>query len=799
MTIRSWGRSVLVMAAAGMLIAAAPSPAPTSFDGAIDEAKAAMFGDPVKARQAALMAEKIATAQRPGADREERIATAEWLQGEAALRANDIAAAKSVIARAIGRLSKSSPPSKLKGDLMMSQGGVHAAEAKVGAALADYQAAHNIFRDIGATRSQSIALATIGTLYATADDGQGALKYFGRALDIYAADPNLAVSIYNNRGFSLKDLGRFDEAANQFAHALKLASEMKSDQLQARIYGNIARLEVARGRLSAAQIAINHGLALVDVGETSGWRPQLNAIAADVALKRGDTAHARVLIERTFAGIPLDKTDASFREAHYTAYEIYRALGDEPHAFAHLQAMKRLDDQVWKLTASTNTALLAARFDSANQEARIATLKADAAARQLAMAQAETRFQRILFGSIGAAALALLGLLAFYLWQSRRARIRLTISNTALERALAAKTEFLATTSHEIRTPLNGILGMTQVMLADGRLDAASRDRVGIVHDAGLTMRALVDDILDVAKMETGNLTVEALPFDLKTMLTDVTRMWAEQARAKGLEFRLELDACPRGITGDTGRMRQMVYNLLSNAVKFTAEGSVIVRVAGANDRLTLAVIDTGIGIAADKHDEIFESFKQADGGTTRQFGGTGLGLAIVRNIATAMDGSVLVDSQAGEGATFTIDLPLVLADIPEPEVAKTGGLLVVDKNPIARAMLKAVLEPRAGTVTFASSCTEATSLLNSDQGLRVLIDEATARAEDDPFAAVAAVASAAGGPVAVLWANLDDDTRIVLENAGADQVIAKPIAGPALASAIYACNTEQTVITQAA
>lgn len=795
MTFNRWPRALASATIAFALVAAAPAQPGKSFDAVIADVRDQMLPDPAKARVLAQEAQQIAERDPAGPDRETKIATTEWLQGEAALRVNDIAHAQTLIERALKRL-KGTSPSKLLGDLKMSWGGVHQAKGEVAAALSDYQEAHNIFRDAGVTRSQALALVAIGALYQGADDNAGALKNFDRALDVYGGDPNLSISIYNNRGFSLKDLGRFSEAQKNFDTALTLARQLKSLGLESQIYRNIARLKTAQGDLRGADAAIAAGRTL---DNDPNARQMFDAVAAEVALRRKDFVTARALIERTFAGVDLTTTDVSAREAHYTAYEIYRADGDQVRALAHLQAMKRLDDQVWKLSASTNTALMAARFDSANQETRIATLKADAAARQLAMAQAETRFQRILFGSIGVAALALLGLLAFYLWQSRRARIRLTISNTALERALAAKTEFLATTSHEIRTPLNGILGMTQVMLADGRLDAASRDRVGIVHDAGLTMRALVDDILDVAKMETGNLTVEALPFDLKKMLTDVTRMWAEQARAKGLGFRLELDDCPRGITGDTGRMRQMVYNLLSNAVKFTSEGSIVVRASGANDRLTLAVIDTGIGIAPDKHDEIFESFKQADGGTTRQFGGTGLGLAIVRNIATAMDGSVLVESRAGEGATFTIDLPLVPADIPEPEVAKTGGLLVVDKNPIARAMLKAVLEPRAGTVTFASSCTEATSLLNSDQSLRVLIDEATARAEDDPFAAVAAVASAASGPVAVLWANLDDDTRIALENAGADQVIAKPIAGPALASAIYACNTEQTVITQAA
>lgn len=758
-----------------------------------------MMTEPSAARRIARSAQSAAQLQGSRETRAENLATAAWLQAEAALRMNDVAGARPLIDNALSLLGSRPKDSKLLGNIRQARAGIDAAEGHVAAALLDYQIAHNIFEKIGEKRSQATALVSLGLLYLGADDHESALKYYKRALEIYSGDLDFSIAVLNNQAASLQDTGRFDEASGKLETALKLTRERGSPLLQARVFGNIARLNIKRKDNDGASRAIEQGLALARTDEAVAWRPELLAIAAEVALQGGQYVRARALVEEAFGKQRLDQTDVGYREAHYTAYEIYRALGEEHLALAHLQAMKRLDDQVWKLTASTNTALMAARFDAANRETEIARLKAEDAARQLAMAEAQTRYQQIIFGGIFLGALSMLALLAYGLWQSRRARIRLSISNAALERALAAKTEFLATTSHEIRTPLNGILGMTQVMLADTRLDASSRDRVGIVHDAGLTMRSLVDDILDVAKMETGNLIVEAVPFDLKLMLEDVTRMWSEQARAKGLEFRLELADCPRGIVGDAGRVRQMVYNLLSNAVKFTAEGSVILRVACGAGRLNLSVIDTGIGIAPEAHEEIFESFKQADGGTTRQFGGTGLGLAIVRNIATAMGGTVVVDSAAGAGATFIVDLPFVAADIAEPEVARGGGLLIVDKNPIARAMLKAVLETRAGTVVFAGSCSEASDLLNRDPTLRVLIDEATARAEEDAITAVASVAAAAHGSVAVLWANLDADTRATLESAGADLVIAKPIAGPALASALYACNTEAAVVTQAA
>ena len=756
-----------------------------------------MLADPRIAERKAHEAELLARARKDASQRT-RIATAIWLRGEALLRQNDADRAAPLIEQALKLLGDDAAASKLKGDLLISRGGVRTATTDVAGALASYQAAHEVFREINEPRSQAIALLSIAALYQEARDHAASLKYYGQALDVYRGDLALALAIYNNRGDALKELKRYDAASAQFGEALKRAQALGSTLLQARIYGNLARLEIERRDYPAAETALTRGLALAANGEAVGWRTQLNAIAADLAFRRGDLARAERLITDSFTGVDTRTTTVNFREAHQTAYNVYSRTGNEKAALVHLQALKRLDDETAKLAASTNTALAAARFDFANQELRIAKLKADDLARKVAMERAQAQFQRVLFGAIGAAVLVVMALLAFGLVQSRRARVRLSASNAALEKALAAKTEFLATTSHEIRTPLNGILGMTQVMLADPALPPAAKDRVGVVHDAGLNMRALVDDILDVAKMETGNLTVEAAPFDLKTMLGEVTRMWSEQAKAKGLGFHLELGDCPRGIMGDSARLRQLVSNLLSNAVKFTAGGSITLTAACGDGRLRLSVADTGIGIPADKHEEIFESFKQADGATTRKYGGTGLGLAIVRNIATAMDGTVTVESAEGAGATFTLDMPHNPAEIAAPEQRGAGAVLIVDRNPIARAMLKAVIEPRAGSVAFAGSLDEAKTVLAGGDFAKVVVDQATAQAAGDAMAE--GLAALAEVELSVLWVAPDDAVRATLTAAGAARVIAKPIAGPALAQALYATDgANQSLVTCAA
>lgn len=768
-------------------------------DESIAAAKDAMRVNP---RQAAVFARRAEDAVRllPTSDQTRvMMAETEWLQGEAFLRLNDPQRASSMIDRGLQALSRIQKPLKLRGDLLLTRGGVHTAQANVSGALADYQTAHNIYRQLGETRSQAVALQQIASLYREADDFETAMKYDKQSAELYKGDFVLDISNFNNRGNYFVKIGKFADAEDQYLKALKLARKWKSQSLQALFLRNISRAQLKAGHVQAAESTIAAGMKLaVQQGDMAG-RNQLLAIVAQAALQRGELQKAAAAISATFKGVDLTDTSLSYRDAHETAYLTYGKMGRPALALVHLEALKRLDDQTAKLAASTNTALMAARFDDANKDAKIATLKASEAMQSAAFEKARARQQRIVFIGIVLASSIGVAMLIFGLVTIRRSRnevraanVDLGASNVALEKALAAKTEFLATTSHEIRTPLNGILGMTQVMLADQDLAPATRDRLSVVQGAGLTMRALVDDILDVAKMETGNLTLEAVPMDLRVTLREVSRLWEEQARARGIGFIVDLDRCPAMIVGDAARVRQIVFNLLSNALKFTSAGSVSLRAEASEDgRLFIAISDTGIGIPADKLDVIFESFRQVDAGTTRKFGGTGLGLSICRNLARAMDGEVQVTSVAGEGSTFSVSLPLILAEVAEKEGGEMPGpaLLIVDRNPISRSMLRALLAPRAGEVAFAASADEAVSLISAQAPKQVLIDDATIRAEldmDRALRLIAAVALVKGAQAALLWPSPDDAERTRLESTGLNLVIAKPIGGDALVELLF-------------
>jgi PAS domain S-box-containing protein len=273
----------------------------------------------------------------------------------------------------------------------------------------------------------------------------------------------------------------------------------------------------------------------------------------------------------------------------------------------------------------------------------------------------------------------------------------------AAEAANTAKSQFLATMSHEIRTPLNGVLGMAQAMEAD-ELSATQRDRLGVIRESGQSLLTILNDVLDISKIEAGKLELEEADFDIDEIAQSARHAFAAIAEAKGLQLILDLEPRARGLyRGDATRVRQILYNLISNALKFTERGAVTVKVARTVDRVRLSVSDTGIGIAKADMRRLFEKFEQADASTTRRFGGSGLGLAICRQLAELMGGRIRARSVIGEGSTFVVSLPLVwlgqaTAAAPTDAAAEPAAtasdirILAAEDNEINRLVLKTLL-----------------------------------------------------------------------------------------------------------
>lgn len=270
---------------------------------------------------------------------------------------------------------------------------------------------------------------------------------------------------------------------------------------------------------------------------------------------------------------------------------------------------------------------------------------------------------------------------------------------TAAEQANAAKSLFLATMSHEIREPMNGVIGMTRLLL-DTPLSDEQRDLVEALQDSSEALLTIINDILDLSRMEAGRLTLDRIDFDLPTLIGRVRAAVEPRAKAKGLHLDVMLDASvPAGVKGDPGRFRQIIVNLLGNAIKFTGQGTVGLEVRLLSEdpeqvRLQVAVRDTGIGIPEHAQARLFTAYAQADPSIPRLFGGSGLGLTICKRLVRLMGGDISVESRAGVGTIFRFDVALGRAadDIvgPAPGDGDIAGtrLLIVDGNSTTRHTL---------------------------------------------------------------------------------------------------------------
>jgi PAS domain S-box-containing protein len=243
--------------------------------------------------------------------------------------------------------------------------------------------------------------------------------------------------------------------------------------------------------------------------------------------------------------------------------------------------------------------------------------------------------------------------------QRKRAEQALIHAMAEAEAANRAKSDFLATMSHEIRTPLNGVLGMARAMAGD-ELTPSQRERLEVVRQSGESLLSLLNDVLDLSKVEAGKLELDVEPFDIEHLAGAAHATFESVAQAKGLTLALTIEPRARGrYLGDAARVRQVLANLISNALKFTVTGGATVAVDRTRRGLVIRVSDTGIGIPADRIGKLFHKFEQADASTTRRFGGTGLGLAICRELTELMGGEVTAKSRGDKGATFTVVLPL--------------------------------------------------------------------------------------------------------------------------------------------
>jgi len=371
-------------------------------------------------------------------------------------------------------------------------------------------------------------------------------------------------------------------------------------------------------------------------------------------------------------------------------------------------------------------------------------------------------------------------------------RIEAIKSRNKHEKLLAstqAQTTFFASMSHEIRTPMNAVIGIAEIMLTKGGLSPEQEKEVRDIRTASNSLLSLIDDIMDVSKMETGKITLNAESYDLEALLDNVASLSSHLAAEAGLQFRLRVESSlPKCLYGDEARVRQVLLNLLGNAMKYTPRGSVTLRVAMQGSTMRFDVTDTGIGIREKDFENIFESFKRVDVMRNRKITGTGLGLPISRHLAEAMSGSLTVRSKYGEGSTFTVTFPVFLGDEKKlkpagaaPKVRFTDDLqiLIVDDNRVnlnvSSGLLKVIFDV---TCDLALSGQESIDMVQKKTYDLVFMDhmmphidgaEATRRIRGlGPAHRVL--------PIIALTANAVIGTKEELLNAGMDDFLSKPI-----------------------
>ena len=586
-------------------------------------------------------------------------------------------------------------------------------------------------------------------------------------------------SLYNLTVMAVQ-VGDLDRAVQYYAAHHRLARRAGLETLSVYDANLCATVAHARGRSREALACLGPygedlGAAAFLALDALPIRGAARARTGDIAGARRDLETLRRLEAGAEVGFDSRGLEAEILLAEGRPADAYRLLRDYA-ADSEVRQARQFSAGIHQVTGNMQQQLAERR-------------------RQLETARANTGLQQ---GIIAIGVVFLLSAAATVAWQARQAR-RLKAAQHRAEEANRSKSEFLANMSHEIRTPLNGVVSMADA-LARRELQPQEHEMVELIRSSSATLERLLSDILDSARIESGQVAIERAPFDLEQAVRDVAALWRARAEETGVALEVEFDPALAGrVEGDPVRVRQVLTNLVSNALKFTSEGYVRVSVAaGAGDVVAFRVEDTGVGFDATQKARIFGRFQQADGSITRRYGGTGLGLAISSALVELMGGALDCDSTPGEGSAFWFDIPLPrlalapVAAVADPAVE--GGdaplrILLADDHPANRKVVEIMLSATPMELVSVEDGRQAVEafgeggfdLVLMDMQMPVMDGLSATRA----IRALEAEQGRARTPVIMLTANAMAEHIEAGRAAGADGHLAKPVTMDTLFAAI--------------